>query len=57
MVRKSGMHYWESRGGYYTTHKGRQVLLATGPKDGPEGPTWATAMSRYKEIVFGWWQG
>lgn len=49
MARKASIRYWASRkgGGYFTTVKGRQVELALGPDDYPDGPTYTTAMKKW----------
>lgn len=51
MPRTSRIRYYESRQAYYTQFQGRQHLLAAGPKDEPEGPTFRAATLRYGEIM------
>ena len=53
MPRNPEVNYWPSRGGYYTTFKGVQCLLAKGIKDEPDGPTYKEALKKFDEIVFG----
>jgi integrase len=50
--RKSALRYWASRqgGGYFTTQQGKQILLAQGPKDDPDGPTYQRAEEAYRKL-------
>lgn len=50
MARKSKVNYWDTRGGYYCWHKGKQVLLAKGPKDEPNGPTYLAAVAEFGRL-------
>lgn len=52
MARKASVRYWESRGGFFCWHKGKQVLLAMGPDDRFDGPTYRAAREKFKEIFF-----
>jgi hypothetical protein len=45
------INYFESRQGYYTQYKKRQRLLAKGPKDEPDGPTYQAAVKKFAEIM------
>jgi integrase len=45
------IRYFESRQGYYTQYKKRQRLLAKGPKDEPDGPTYQQAVRKFSEII------
>jgi integrase len=45
------INYFESRKGYYTQLKKRQFLLASGPKDEPDGPTYHQAVKKFSEII------
>ena len=43
------INYFESRQGYYTQYKKRQRLLAKGPKDEPDGPTYQAAVKKFAQ--------
>ncbi len=45
------INYFESRRGYFTQFKRRQHLLASGPKDEPDGPTYRAAVKKFSEII------
>jgi integrase len=45
------INYFESRQGYYTQYRRRQRLLAKGPKDEPDGPTYRAAVKKFSEII------
>jgi hypothetical protein len=51
MPRTAQPRYFASRKGYYVQHRCKQYLLATGPKDEPEGPTYKAAVRRFSEIM------
>jgi len=51
MARRSSVRYFESRGAYYTQINGAQQHLATGPDDGPSGPTYKAAVAKFSELV------
>ena len=52
MPRKtSGPGYYKSRNGYYCEWNGRQYLLAKGPKDEPNGPTYLEALEVFKGLM------
>ncbi len=51
MPRTPGIRYFDSRGAYYTQHRGVQHLLAAGPKDEPDGPTYKEAARRFGEVM------
>lgn len=51
MPRKPQVRYFASRGAYYTQVDGKQHKLATGPDDGPTGPTFFKALDTYKELL------
>lgn len=50
MARKAKVNYWESRGGYGCWHKGVQKLLAKGPDDKPNGPTYQAALKAFAAL-------
>ncbi len=61
MARKRKVSYWQRgtwtdaegnthTGGYWTTHQGRQVLLAAGPEDEPDGPTYSAAIRAFSDM-------
>ncbi len=52
MARKASVRYWQSRGAYCCEHKGKQHVLAVGPDDRPEGPTYKAAVEAYKLLCF-----
>ena len=45
------INYFESRQGYCTQYKKRQRLLAKGPKDEPDGPTYRAAVKKFSEVI------
>ncbi len=45
------INYFKSRQGYYTQYKNQQRLLAHGPKDEPDGPTYQAAVKKFAEIM------
>lgn len=47
MARKASVRYWKSREGYCCWHNGSQVLLAKGPEDAPDGPTYRAALKKF----------
>jgi integrase len=49
--RTPGIRYFASRGAYYTQYRGKQHLLARGPKDEPEGPTFKAARKAYDALL------
>lgn len=51
MARKRGVRYYPSRGGYYVWFENKQIRLATGPDDGPAGPTFTAALAEYKGLL------
>jgi integrase len=51
MPRTPSVCYFDSRGAYFTTFKGKQHCLACGPKDGPEGPTYLAAVRKFSEML------
>jgi integrase len=51
MPRTSTIRYFQSRQAYYTQYQGRQHLLAVGPKDQPDGPTYRAAVLRFSQIM------
>jgi integrase len=51
MPRTPSVRYYESRQGYYTKYQGKQHLLATGPKDEPDGPTYQRAVTRFAQVM------
>jgi len=51
MPRTPSIRYYDSRSGYYTKYHGKQHLLAAGPKDEPDGPTYKKAVQRFSQIM------
>jgi hypothetical protein len=51
MPRTPQIRYFESRQAYYTQYQGRQHLLAVGPKDEPDGPTYQKAVQRFACVM------
>jgi integrase len=51
MPRTPQVRYFESREAYYCQFQGKQHLLAAGPKDEPEGPTYRRAVERFALIM------
>lgn len=51
MPRRSTVRYYPSRSAYYTQIDGVQHWLATGPDDGPDGPTYKAATSAFARLV------
>jgi integrase len=51
MPRTPSPHYYESRKAYYVKYHGRQHLLAAGPKDEPDGPTYKLAIKRFAQLM------
>jgi len=53
MARAPQINYFDKRGGYYTQVNGKQKRLATGPKDGPDGPTFKAAAAEFARVIGG----
>src|SRR5690242_16702253 len=53
MGRRASVRYWESRGGYCCEMGGRQIVLATGPRDEPNGPCYEAALKAFFEVRTG----
>ena len=51
MPRTPSIRYFDSRKAYYTQYQGRQRLLAAGPKDEPDGPTYKAAVLRFSQLM------
>ncbi len=51
MPRTPTIRYFESRSAYYTQYHGKQHMLAAGPKDDPDGPTYQAAVQRFARIM------
>src|SRR3954453_15078124 len=51
MPRRPSVRYWKSRGGYCCWLGGRQQVLAQGPDDFPEGPTYQDAVRKFAEVT------
>ena len=49
--KKPSIRYWESRSGYYCWIGKDQRVLARGPKDDPTGPTFLTALDRFRKLL------
>lgn len=53
MPQTSKVRYYDSRAAYYTKYKGKQYLLASGPKDEPDGPTYKLACIKWGQLMSG----
>lgn len=51
MARRPQVRYFKSRGAYFCQLNGKQHKLATGPDDGPSGPTFAAATKAYAGLI------
>jgi integrase len=51
MPRTPTVRYFDSRKAYFTTFKGKQHCLASGPKDEPDGPTYRAAVTKFSEVI------
>jgi integrase len=51
MPRTPTVRYFDSRKAYFTTFKGKQHCLASGPKDEPDGPTYQAAVQKFSEVI------
>src|SRR5262245_5444447 len=51
MPRTPTVRYFDSRSAYYCQFRGKQHLLAAGPKDEPDGPTYQAAVRRFSSIM------
>lgn len=51
MARKPQIRYFRSRGAYYCQINGMQNHLATGPDDGPDGPTFRAAARKFASFL------
>ena len=49
--RKSSIRYYDSKGGYFTEYQGKKYRLATGPDDGPSGPTFLKALDEFRKLM------
>jgi integrase len=49
--RKASVRYYASKGGYFTHFEGRNIRLATGPDDAPQGPTYLAALREFGELM------
>lgn len=50
--RRPSINYWERGGGaYWTTYESEQIMLAKGPKDDPDGPTYAQAVEAFARVI------
>jgi integrase len=49
--RKSSIRYYDSKNGYFTEYQGKKYRLATGPDDGPSGPTFLKALDEFKKLM------
>jgi integrase len=47
MARRPKVNYWPSRGGYGCWFNGKQRILADGPDDFPDGPTYQKALREF----------
>ncbi len=51
MPRQSSVRYYESRKAYYTQFQSKQRLLASGPDDYPDGPTYKAALKAFGQLM------
>ena len=51
MGRRSGIRYFESKGGYFTNFEGSRYRLASGPDDAPKGPTYLAALEEFRKLM------
>jgi integrase len=51
MARKPKVTYWTSRAAYGCWIRGTQHILAKGPKDDPDGPTYLDALDRFRQLL------
>ena len=47
---KNNVVHWPSKGGYGAWIGGRQVMLARGPDDAPNGPVFAAAVEKWVKL-------
>jgi integrase len=50
---KPSVNYWKSRKGYLCCFRGKQILLCSGPDDGPTGPTYLKALDEFQKLLKG----
>ncbi|HEY7157002.1 MAG TPA: site-specific integrase [Gemmataceae bacterium] len=51
MARKPSVRYWPTRNAYCCWFRGKQYILAEGPKDEMNGPTYLLAIKKFAELV------
>ncbi len=51
MPRKSQVNWFKTRNAYYTQLNGKQIRLAEGEDDAPNGPTFTAALAAYKDLL------
>jgi integrase len=51
MARKPSVRYWPTRNAYCCWFRGKQYVLAEGPKDEMDGPTYTAAVRKFAELV------
>jgi hypothetical protein len=51
MPRESSLRYFASRSAFYTQLDGKQHLLASGPNDHPDGPTYKAALKAFGQLM------
>src|SRR5436309_1852006 len=49
--RKASVRYYASKGGYFTHFEGKNIRLADGPDDAPNGPTYLAALAKFSELM------
>jgi hypothetical protein len=53
MPQQSQVCYYESRAAFYTQFQGKRRLLAKGPNDYPDGPTYQAALKAFNRLMAG----
>ncbi|HEY7156037.1 MAG TPA: tyrosine-type recombinase/integrase [Gemmataceae bacterium] len=51
MPRQPSVRYFSSRNAYYCQFRGKQHLLASGPEDFPNGPTYQAALKAFGQLM------
>lgn len=51
MARRASVRYYASRSAYGCTYRGRQRILAKGPDDFPDGPTYTAAVQAFLDLT------
>lgn len=51
MARRASVRYYGSRQAYFTHYQGKQIKLAEGPDDAPNGPTYLAALTAFSGLM------